>query len=78
MAEWFKATDLRPVINDAWVRTPLLAKELFVSLKINTKAGVAEWFKATDSRPVIYDAWVQIPSLAKELLDSKTNTPKPG
>ena len=27
MAEWFKATDLRPVIYDAWVRTPLLAKE---------------------------------------------------
>ena len=25
VAEWFKATDLRPVINDAWVRTPLLA-----------------------------------------------------
>jgi len=25
MAEWFKATDLRPVINDAWVRTPPLA-----------------------------------------------------
>jgi len=27
MAEWFKATDLRPVINDAWVRTPLSAKK---------------------------------------------------
>ena len=26
MAEWFKATDLRPVIYDAWVRTPLSAK----------------------------------------------------
>ena len=26
MAEWFKATDLRPVINDAWVRTPLSAQ----------------------------------------------------
>ena len=26
MAEWFKATDLRPVIVDAWVRTPLRAK----------------------------------------------------
>lgn len=26
MAEWFKATDLRPVIYDAWVRTPLAAK----------------------------------------------------
>ena len=25
MAEWFKAADLRPAINDAWVRTPLLA-----------------------------------------------------
>ena len=25
MAEWFKATDLRPVIYDAWVRTPLSA-----------------------------------------------------
>lgn len=25
MAEWFKATDLRPVIYDAWVRTPLAA-----------------------------------------------------
>ena len=23
MAEWFKASDLRPDINDAWVRTPL-------------------------------------------------------
>ena len=28
MAEWFKATDLRPVISDAWVRTPLSAKRL--------------------------------------------------
>ena len=27
MAEWFKATDLRPVIYDAWVRTPLSAKK---------------------------------------------------
>ena len=26
MAEWFKASDLRPDINDAWVRTPHLAK----------------------------------------------------
>jgi hypothetical protein len=26
MAERFKATDLRPVIYDAWVRTPLSAK----------------------------------------------------
>jgi len=26
MAEWFKAADLRPAINDAWVRTPLAAK----------------------------------------------------
>jgi len=26
MAEWFKAADLRPAINDAWVRTPLSAK----------------------------------------------------
>ena len=25
MAEWFKAADLRPAINDAWVRTPLCA-----------------------------------------------------
>lgn len=25
MAEWFKAADLRPAINDAWVRTPLAA-----------------------------------------------------
>ena len=65
MAEWFKATDLRPVISDAWVRTPLAANELFISFKINTKASVAERFKATDSRPVIYDAWVQIPPLAK-------------
>ena len=27
MAEWFKAADLRPAIIDAWVRTPLAAKE---------------------------------------------------
>jgi len=27
MAEWFKATDLRPVIYDAWVRTPLSAEQ---------------------------------------------------
>jgi len=27
MAEWFKAADLRPAIIDAWVRTPLSAKE---------------------------------------------------
>ena len=28
MAEWFKATDLRPVIYDAWVRTPLCANNI--------------------------------------------------
>ena len=27
VAEWFKATDLRPVIYDAWVRTPPRAKQ---------------------------------------------------
>ena len=34
MAEWFKATDLRPVIYDAWVRTPLSA--------IPTKKGITQ------------------------------------
>ena len=31
MAEWFKATDLRPVIYDAWVRTPLSAMSCLIS-----------------------------------------------
>jgi len=40
MAEWFKASDLRPDINDAWVRTPLLAKiqpffMIFIIMKTN-------------------------------------------
>ena len=29
VAEWFKATDLRPVIIDAWVRTPPRARMWF-------------------------------------------------
>jgi len=33
MAEWFKATDLRPVISDAWVRTPLAAKNAVLTAK---------------------------------------------
>jgi hypothetical protein len=54
MAEWFKATDLRPVIYDAWVRTPLSAIELFISLKIDTKSKCgAEWFKATVRGPYL-------------------------
>jgi hypothetical protein len=36
MAEWFKATDLRPVIYDAWVRTPLRALPPF-------KGGLPNW-----------------------------------
>ena len=31
VAEWFKATDLRPVIIDAWVRTPPRAKLISMS-----------------------------------------------
>jgi hypothetical protein len=33
VAEWFKATDLRPVIIDAWVRTPPRAKQR-ISIRI--------------------------------------------
>ena len=42
MAEWFKATDLRPVIIDAWVRTPLAAKtniKIKIKIKIKTKTN---------------------------------------
>ena len=77
MAEWFKAPDLRSGIYDAWVRTPLLAKELFISLKINTKASVtlsglrrrsAVRIYDAEIRSSIYGAWVRIPSLANFFL----------
>ena len=39
MAEWFKAMDSRPIIYDAWVRTPLAAK-IKIKIKIKTKTKI--------------------------------------
>ena len=41
VAEWFKATDLRPVIYDAWVRTPPRAQEVYFE---NTKREFPHFF----------------------------------